>query len=250
MAYGGNKRRRRNALSSIHDPKDPSPRTLPNEAREEWDEAYRNAAEVYDENYLVKRAAWREIRLRWNRTGKKTWARCQNGLCYWPDPIALPEPQADLVGLGVLVEYVYLTPQGRIRKIEIDRDHPPILWWDDDLKILYMFPHQAYPECRPIPEGMDEAVDTFERWNKREPECYDELEIPDVDIFAVGAADSLSYASDKWKDPDPDPRLRAAQEYIHDHWYDVWVWQDRERDPSVIMIEGGELDLHQKGLIH
>ena len=61
----------------------------------------------------------------------------------------------------------------------------------------------------------------------------------------------MAYASDKWNDPNPDPRLLDAQQYIHNHWYDVWVWQDTDRGlPNVIMIHGGELDLHERGLIH
>lgn len=250
MAYGGKKRRRGNKLQSIYDPPDPSPRTLPNEVRAEWDDAFAKAHDVYQKKDLARRSAWREVQMRWRQTGKKTWARCRDGVCYWPKPMEIPMPASDLVGLGVLVEYVYITRGGTLRAIELDRSHPPILWWDEERKILYAFPHQEYPACRPIPEGMEEAQETYRRWHQRDPQCYDDIDVPDVRIRAVGAADSLSYASDKWNDTNPDTALRDAQEYIHEHWYDVWTWQDRERDPRVIIIEGGELDLHERGLIH
>lgn len=245
------KRSARNALSSIHDPPDPSPRKLPPEIRGEWGDAYRDAYDVYEKDDLASRAAWRTVKLRWKQTGKQTWGRCRDGVCYWPKAMQLPMPKADLVGLGVLVEYVYLDRRGRPRVRELKRSHPPILWWDDGRKALYAFPKQEYPACLPIPPGMAEAQKTYRRWHKRDAECFTEVPVPMVKVHPVGAGDSVSYASDKWEDHDTDPALREAQEYIHDHWYDVWVWQDTGRGvPNVIMIQGGELDLHEKGLIH
>ena len=247
--------RRGNDLPSIHDPPDPSPRILPPEARAEWGDAYRDGHDVYDKDDLAQRAAWRTIKLRWKQTGKKTWRRCQDGVCRWPSAARTPEPEAVLVGLGVLVEYVFIDKRGRLHVRELDRGHPPILWWDDERKAIYAFPKQKYPACAPIPNALDEATEAaaevYERWHQRDPECFTDVRVPDLKLHAVGAGDSISYASDKWNDPDPDPRLLEAQEYIHDHWYDVWVWQNTDRGiPSVIIIEGGELDLHEKGLIH
>lgn len=244
------KHRRRNALNSIHDPPDPSPRVLPAQARAEWGDAYREAYEIYGKDDLAAKSAWREITLRWKQTGKKTWQRCRDGVCYWPSPMKLPMPKADLVGLGVLVEYVYLDKRGDPHVRELNRDHPPILWWDNDRKACYAFPKQSYPACQAIPPGMEEAVEVYRRWHQRDPDCFTEVKVPDVRITPVGAGDSMSYASDKWNDPDPDPALLEAQEYIHNHWYDVWVWLDTARAPNVIMIQGGELDLHERGLIH
>ena len=160
-----------------------------------------------------------------------------------------------------MIEYVYLDPKEKPRVQTLNRQHPPLLWWDDKRKALYAFPKQEYPSCTPIPHDMGSATRGYEKWHQREPQCYGldviraedliDLSIPDVTIRAIGAADSVSYASDKWEDDDPDPRLLQAQEYIHDHWYDVWVWTDTNRGvPNVIMIEGGELDAHEKGLIH
>ena len=136
----------------------------------------------------------------------------------------------------------------------LDKDHPPILWWDKKRKALYAFPKQPYPTCRYTDDFVSaEARAEYEKWHKREPECFDEIAIPDVKVRPVGAMDSLSYASDKWNDADPDPALLEAQQYIHNHWYDVWVWQDASAKrgvPNAIMIQGGELDLHARGLIH
>jgi hypothetical protein len=243
-------KRQLNKLNSIHDPPDPSPRILPPEAQHQWAATYQDGLNTYGKDDLARRAAWREIKLRWKQSGKKTWNRCDGGVCTWPGPEVLPMPESDLVGLGVLVEYVFLDRAGKLRVMSLDRNRPPILWWDDERKAVYAFPKQDYPACRPIPADMHEAVKTYEKWHQRRPDCYDDVVIPDVRIKAVGAGDSLSYASDKWNDPDPDPRLKDAQEYIHNHWYDVWVWQDNMRDPEAIMIEGGELDLHERGLIH
>lgn len=248
-------KRRSNKLRSIHDPPDPSPRVLPADARAEWGDMYREGGEVYDKDDLAQRAAWRKIKLRWKQTGKTTWRRCKGGLCYWPDPMQTPAPEADLVGLGVLVEYVFIDRRGRVQVRELDRNHPPILWWDDKRKMIYAFPKQEYPECGAIPNAVDPqlqaAIETYQRWHQRDPECSTEMAIPDERLRAVGAADSMSYASDKWNDADPDPALKQAQEYIHNHWYDVWVWQNTDRGtPDIIVIEGGELDLHERGLIH
>lgn len=246
------KLRRSNALPSIHDPPDPSPRQLPDDARREWDQAYVEAYDVYGKKDLAQRAAWREVKLRWKQTGKKTWRRCSNGICYWPDGGVVPMPVKALIPLGVLVEYVYVDRRGDLQVKKLDRKHPPILWWDDGRKMLYAFPKQPYPtECKPIPSSMFEAFDLFHTWHQRDPECFLHVPIPDVDVKAVGASDSVSYASDKWNEDDPDPALTQAQEYIHNHWYDVWIWQDTTQGtPNAILIRGGELDLHPRGLIH
>jgi len=245
-------KRRRNALPSIHDPPDPSPRTLPDAVREEWDEAYEEGLDVYGKKDLARRAAWREITLRWNQTGKQTWKRCSDGVCHWPGGGKAPMPKKPLIDLGVLVEYVFLDRRGRLQVRELDRNHPPLLWWDNGRKMLYAMPNQPYPqECNPIPDSMWESVELYRSWHQRDPQCLLTVGIPDVSVKAIGAADSLSYASDKWNDADPDPAKLEAQEYIHNHWYDVWIWQDTDRTvPNIIIIHGGELDLHPRGLIH
>ena len=136
----------------------------------------------------------------------------------------------------------------------MDAKHPPILWWDQGRKALYAFPKQEYPSCTEQEDFVSpEAIAEYEKWHQRAPECFSEVSIPDVKVKPVGAADSLSYASDKWNDADPDPALKNAQQYIHTHWYDVWVWQNTPANgavPDVILIHGGEMDLHERGLIH
>lgn len=256
------RRRARNPLQSIHDPPDPSVGTLPNKAKAEWEQAYEKSFRAYerppedqvpDQKGLAKRAAWRTIKLTWKQTGSDTWRRCEGGACYWPAPMDAPDPLSVLVGLGVLIEVVYIDKVGKIHTKPFDKKHPPILWWDDKLKALFAMPKAPYPKCQ-APDFSDpaivEAANTYKRWHQRDAQCESKQALPDVELRAVGAADSVSYASDKWNDRDPDPRLVNAQKYIHNHWYDVWIWMDDAKSPNLVVIEGGELDLHERGLIH
>lgn len=248
--------RPRKRLNSIHDPPDPSPRKLPPEAQTLWDEAHAEAMRIYGKDDLAQRAAWREVKLGWKQTGRKTWQRCRDGLCKpWPLPQILPRPQEILIPLGVLIEYTYVTPRGELRVKTTRANHPPILYWDDTLKALFAYPKLPYPsQCKPIPKGTrdgDRAVALYRKWHQRDPQCFDDsVTITPVTLKAVGAGDTVSYRSDKWHEAEEDPRVLNAQEYIHNHWYDVFMWVDDERNPSAIMIEGGELDMHARGIIH
>lgn len=246
----------------IHDPPEPSKNVLPPEARARWEQAYAGSMEAYNRPDVAEATAWRTVRLSWKKVGR-TWVRCANDRCTrWPAARKLPFPKSELVGLGVLIEYGLVDPQGTLHVVTFDRGEPPLLWWDDVGKRLYAFPGQNYPGCDIIPANAEQAVRLYQKWAKgRKPRCRSQVEVPDVKVHAVGVADTVSYRSDKYDGdsqlrvielrgvPVQDPTMPEAQEYIHKHWHDVWTWQD-SGDPEAIMIEGGALDVHSKGIIH
>ena len=247
---------RRTPNLGIHDPPEPSPDTLSGEARAEWDRAYQQAHQKYNDAGIASSTAWRTVRMGWEESSDRMWQACDNGMCVpWPRPQMLPQPATDLVGLGVLIEYGYVDRDGDLRINQPDREHPPILWWDDVRKMLYAFPGSPYPGCMLESTSLlnpqeTEGAEVYKKWTKRNPQCTDRIMIPIVQMRCVGVADTVSYRSDKWKKKSDDPRVIGSQEYIHKHWRDVWVWQDRVNDPRAIIIQGGALDLHPKGLIH
>lgn len=241
----------------IHDPPEPSPDVLSGEAREEWDRAYEQAHRAYRDAGIAESSAWRVVRMGYEETSDRMWNACANGQCVpWPKPAMLPAPKTDLVGLGVLIEYGYVDREGNLHIKQPDRQMPPILWWDDVQKLLYAFPGTPYPGCMleknpGTLQGDVPGAQVYKRWTKRNPQCVDSLKIPILKMKCVGVGDTVSYRSDKWKkERSDDPRVPGYQEYIHKHWHGVWVWQDRETDPRAIIIQGGALDLHPKGLIH
>jgi len=246
--------RRRNANIGIYDPPEPSVKVLPDSAKQLYDGAFEQAMTVYRDKGIAESTAWRRTRMAWREGSQRTWEACSGGTCVpWPAAQKLPKPKSDLVGLGVLVEYGYIGKDGVLRVWATDPDQPPILWWDAGSKMLYAFPGTPYPACM-----LDRQYNTsgsteqlYETWTKRKPVCgVTDMQIPAVKIHCVGAADTVSYRSDKWNERIDDPRAYGAQEYIHKHWHDVWTWMDNEKNPRAIMIEGGELDVHAKGIIH
>jgi hypothetical protein len=262
-----NPRSQRQSNLGIYDPPEPPLTVLPEDARERWEQVYAEAMEVYRRQEVAEATAWRTVRLSWRPVGNGQWVRCNNNRCVvWPQPKVLPRPRAVLVGQGVLIEYGYVDRSGVLHVIETDRHEPPILYWDKVGKSLYAFPKQHYPACNSVPSTpqYQEAVKTYRMWAKgKTPKCADNTPIPAVQIHAVGVSDTVSYRSDKFdgKDekivrvdlrgtPRVDPRVKDATEYIHKHWHDVWTWVDDPRDPSVIYIHGGALDVHAKGIIH
>lgn len=243
---------RRRPNLGIYDPPEPNVRVLPETAREQWDAAYQQALEIYGDKGVAETTAWRNVRMNWRPGAGRLWEACANGRCVpWPRSMMLPQPQTDLVGLGVLVEYGFVDRRGDLQLRITDRNHPPILWWDDEQKILYAFPGTNYPGCMLMaPDDVKRGREIYKKWTKRQADCASEIEIPIVRMTCSGAADTVSYRSDKWKKKMVDPRVVGAQEYIHKHWHDVWLWQDDDGDPSAIMIQGGALDVHEKGIIH
>lgn len=249
----------------VYDPPEPPVRVLPPEAQERWQEVYDLAMQVYRRNEVAEATAWRTIRLSFQPGADGSWTRCANNRCQaWPSSQTLPQPEFTPVGLGVLIEYGYVDKQGELYIVELDREHPPVVYWDDAGKRLYAFPGIEYGSCDLVPPEMNEAAKVYQMWAKgRPPQCTNNVEFPHVKMQAVGMADTISYRSDKFDGPSQleiivdangvprqDPRMPDAQEYIHKHWHDVRTWQDKPTNPTVIMIEGGALDVHAKGIIH
>lgn len=244
------KKNRAGALG-IYDPPLPSPRHLPDDARDVYDRAYAEAMKQYGDDETASATAWRRVRMGWRKAGRKNWSRCNNGSCGWPSPQILPQP-GDLVGLGVLIEYAFVDRKGELQVRRFAGDEPT-LYWDEKNKAMYAFPNAPYQACSLGARPNSGAIDTYEKWHQRESSCFDQIDIPAVQIQCVGPSDTVSYRSDKWHEKNEDPRVRGAQEYIHHHYVDVWTYQDEDnprRRPNVIYVTGGHLDLHERGLIH
>jgi len=258
--------RNRYGRLGVHDPPEPDIRVLPADAQARWHEVYADAMEAYGRKDVAEATAWRTVRLSWRPGNGRTWMRCTNNRCVaWPRARMLPKPRSKLVGLGVLIEYGYVDADGALQVVKANPASPPMLYWDNVAKRLYSFPYAGYGTCDVIPPtpDMQEAVKTYKKWAKgRAPQCASTVRAPKTEIFAAGVADTVSYRSDKYDGkselriielrgvPTQDPRMPDAQEYIHKHWHDVWTWVDDEDDPYAIMIEGGALDVHAKGIIH
>jgi hypothetical protein len=248
-------RRRNSKKLGIYDPPDPSPRVLPDDARAQWEAAYEGGLAAYNDKETAKATAWRTVEMSWSETSRGRWNRCKNGRCeLWPQPRVLPHP-GNLTWLGVLVEYAWVDYNGELQ-IRAFKQDPPDLYWDKTNKWMISAPNAPHPGCNPITPDLArqlrDAIETYETWHARAPECTDQVRIPAVQLHAMGPSDSVSYRSDKWHDRDHDPEVRKAQEYIHKHWKDVWTWQDVDDDgrPNVILVYGGAFDLHERGLIH
>lgn len=259
--------RKRYANLGVYDPPEPSLSALDEDARARWQEAYDMSMQRFNRKEVAEATAWRTIRMSYQpaRQGG-AWVRCANDRCQsWPSPHVTPKPDAVLNGLGVFIEYSYVDPDGELQVIPMDPEHPPVLYWDDIGKRIYVFPQIEYASCDLISDDddMQRAANVIRRWRKgQDPQCQSEITIPKRRLHAVGVADTVSYRSSKFDgkselkvidlrgEPTQDPREPGAQEYIHKHWQDVWTWQDHEDDPSVIVIEGGALDVHNKGIIH
>jgi len=235
----------------IYDPPEPSTGVLSPEAKAQWDRSFEQAMEIYGDRGIAETAAWRRVRMSFRPGANRSWEQCSGGQCKpWPRPQMLPVPNSDLVGLGVLIEYGFIDRNGDLQLRAPDLDFPPILYWDDARKMLYAFPGTPYPACMLKPPKQSNGAEIYKKWTKRDADCISQIQIPIVRMQCMGPSDTISYRSDKWKPKMDDPRVHGAQEYIHKNWHDVWLWQDDPADPSAIMIEGGALDVHAKGIIH
>jgi hypothetical protein len=231
--------------SGIYEPPPASPSRLSPANRAIWDDAYENAYAAYTEGNdtlpnvedIAKRSAWRTL-----------------------DAIRAPEQEprrvpteASCIVLGRLLEYSFVDMNGHLHIRTMQEPDPPELLWDHQRKLLYCFPQIRPTHCSQIPPNMKAVADLYERWAQRPPHCYNDLEIPAYKVHAVGLADTVSYRSDKWNDESDAVGLGDATPYIHDLGRDVWCWMDADnppRQPKAIVIGGGRLDMHEKGLIH
>lgn len=241
-------RRRANFFDSgLYEPKPENPNRLPRAERARWDNAYDRALDLYsnvgDEipnlDEVARRSAWRSldvVRVR------------------WPNPRMLPDA-GPTIGLGKMIEYAYVDEHGALQIRTFDQEEdPPDAYWDHENKRIYCFPYLHQTECERIPPELQYVADIFRTWSKHEPKCYFRTEIPDVMMYPMGMADSITYRSDKFdKNRDGTMGLVKSTTYIHDHGPKVWTWQDEDEDnryPQAILICGGKLDMHKKGLIH
>ena len=251
----------------VYDPPEPNVRVLPTDARARWEQVYADAMAAYGRKEVAEATAWRTIRMSWRPDNRgRSWIRCTNNRCVkWPRPQQLPRPKSELVGLGVLIEYGYVDADGELQIVRANTDTPPMLYWDHVAKRLYAFPYAGYGTCDAIPSTppMQMAAKVYKMWAKgRKPQCATKVQAPKTRVFAAGVADTISYRSDKYDGPSElriidlrgvpmqDASMPNSTPYIHKHWHDVWTWVDDEDDPWVIMIEGGALDVHAKGIIH
>lgn len=236
-----------------HEPANPSPQVLHGDARRFWNEVEEQAWEIYGEHAeqhsIPEKTAWKAVRMRFEPHGN-VWVPKRHA--EQEIPYILPNP-GDTAWLGKLIEYVWITSEGEIYKRSFG-DTPPDLWWNKDQKTLYSFPTAHVPDqCLIIPPDLDATAEMFKTWSQRNAKCANLIDVPMVRMYPRGAADSVSYRSDKWHDENPDPRLSGSGEYIHMHGDRVWVWEDTtdvHETPNAIMIRGGRLDVEERGIIH
>lgn len=238
---------------NVHEPPNPSPNTLPPEARALWDDVEAQAWEVYgrfaEEHKIPEKTAWKAVRMHYFRNDRGQWV---------PKPFVdsraeqwLLDP-GDTIRLGKLLDYGWITQDGDVVRREFSE--PPDLWWNHDTKTLYAFPGFEIPQaCLLVDDDLDHLKELFHMWAQREAKCANELSAEVPWMYPRGATDSESYRSDKWHDRNDDPEMRGSDEYIHLNGDRVWVWEDvpdEDDDPSVVMIRGGNLDVEARGIIH
>lgn len=251
---------------SIHDPPEPSPSALGSgETRALWDSVNEQALDYYGETDFAERTAWRVVRLHYTNDGHTMRLR-RNPLTQ--PPLVMPHPGNTTI-IGKALEYVWVTPSGDMQIRNFPDDNPPDIMWSPSLKALMIFPHQHLDEvCVPLqnprrtsreamrnfvdaPSRTDPAVVMFKRWSEREAKCAKPFEVPEVTVKSMGPADTVVYRSDKWHDENTRRALEGSQDYIHTFGPDTpWIWQDNDKDPTAIMIRGGKLDAHERGIIH
>lgn len=238
---------------ALHEAPNPSPDVLPPQLRVFWDDIASQSKEVYgphaDDHDLPQKTAWKAVRMRWKDVGDGRWVTKRQIKI---KPMNLPDP-GDVVWLGKLIEYVWITPDAEVVKREYKGCDRPDLWWNDDTKTLFSFPGIDIPDsCEVVPQELRAEAEMFKTWSQRKAKCVRSFEVPIVKMYPRGIADSTSYVSDKWHDPDPDRCLRGSKEYIHAHHDGVQVWEDKpnyNQEPGVIMIQGGNLDVRREGIV-
>jgi len=245
------------------EPSNPSPDVLPPDARALWDDVALQSQEIYgehaDQHELPEKSAWRTVRMHWQKNGR-TWV--PKNLKY-ELPFVLPSPE-DVAWLGLLIEYVWITPDGELFKrdwtkkngkpIPDEKQNAPALWWSKESKTLFAFPTtKTAGPCLPIDADMKDQAEMFRRWAQRNAECQLGFEVPRARMHWRGMGDSLSYRSDKWNDRNEERGLPGSREYIHTHTDGVGVYEDTldiNQDPNIVVIRGGQLDVEERGIIH
>lgn len=240
----------------IHLPKEDSPRKLAPVPRQFWEHAKAQANSHYRDESIAEKTAWKTLRL------------------FFRDPFhsdqmfdALPAPGAvtsfigdvgDLVRCGVCLEATYIDASANLNIIKYRDGSAPSLYWSERFKSLYIFPqleeHQVAPDqqmlnpaavCQ-VPDQESLGAKTFKRWTMRDSKCARAIDIPEVNLALLGNCDTFVYRSDKWHDANPDKALRGSQEYIHQVGDGVGFWFNDE----AVAIQGGCMDLEERGIIH
>ena len=101
---------------------------------------------------------------------------------------------------------------------------------------------------QPVPEEMEQAAETYEEWNKREPEKMGELDTPDDIGYYQGRVIQLGYVSDKWNE--------RGEEEPYDHLFTELgalppkLYTDRPEiaDSKAAIIVGGDFQITQRGI--
>lgn len=237
---------------SIYEPPPASPKKLDPQHRAIWDRAYTESLEGYAETgdeipnaeTVAARTGWRAL--------MAMQAQPLN-------PRRVPT-EANVIVLGRLIEYGYIDPKGRLQIRNLPEPAPELLW-DHERKLLYCFPDVHPQRCERIPPAMREQAALYHRWAQRDPQCYTNIDVPPYTVYPAGLADTVTYRSDKWHGASRDPVMRDAMLYIHDLGPNVWCWLDEDNVSTkgfgqltsrskAIVIGGGDLDMHEKGLIH
>lgn len=232
----------------IHLPADPSSATLRGDASAFWNAAFQNANRYYDDKKIASKTAWKSLRVFFRKAGNR----------YLLDP-AIPPPgrgphafiadPGELTQLGVCIEYTFIDGNAELQIRRFPQGDPPYLYWSDARRTCYVFPGSEPGPCQ-APDPSSRAGVDFRRWAQRDPACSRVVDVPEVDLFYDGLADTIIYASDKWHDPNPNDKMVGSQEYIHQVGDGVGLWQGRGRVPPAIAFTGGCLDMEERGLIH
>lgn len=185
-------------------------------------------------------------------------------------------------GICKLLELTWIAADGNLQVQRFQEPGLPDVFWNRRTKILYMFPDvELGPgQCvvdvprrqshgrrlfgrladlfSPLEDdesdvfiGLEDQVEMYRIWSKRDPRCRHELMVPEDDIVAFGVADTIVYRSDKWEDePNPHPDKLGSQEYLHQYGLDVAIEETPENPPAAIVIRGGKLDVLEGGIAH
>ena len=233
----------------IHLPEDPSPGVLNGHAAQFWHAAFNNAQSYYDDQKIAKKTAWKSVRAFFRQQGKT-----------WVTAAALPRPgegpqsfigdPGELEQLGVCVEYTFIDGDANLQIKRFAPSRAPYLYWSHPHRTCFVFPGAERSDCL-APDLAAPGADVFYRWTQRKPQCLRMVDVPEVMLQLCGLFDTVVYASDKWHDPNPDPRMQGSQEYIHQVGDGVGLWQSSCRGtPQAIVFTGGCMDLEERGLIH
>jgi hypothetical protein len=255
------KRRAKNFLgggllrSSIHPPPDPSLRVLDVDARAFWDDVFEEAYAYYSSSgapkpkEVAERTAWRAVRMHWGPSGRMGKWSIKQDSSLPSGKKRIPDSGKTII-LGKLLEYVWINENG---SLDVRRwtSSPPDLHWDQSRKCLCVYPNVPdQVACGPIPADMRDEAALYQEWSQRPAKCAQQFSANIDLVRPMGVGDSVAYRSDKWHDRSPSPYLEDSQEYFHQFSDGNVIWQDSDTSPNAIMMQGGNLAVIDRGIIH